>query len=190
MAKKRQTVGPKLRFEVFKRDGFTCQYCGKKPPDVVLELDHIIAVSAGGNNDEENLLTSCFDCNRGKGGGDLTVAPRAVADAAERKKESVRQLREFQRHCDEQELITNQAADRVLQYWLEQLGRTIKPGEESFVEPYKSSVKNFIEKLTEHGVKHCVWVAAAKFPGHKRVMDDAFRYFCGVCWHRIREGQR
>ncbi len=54
------------RFEVFKRDKFTCQYCGKKPPDVTLEVDHIIATSKGGKTTLGNLKTSCFDCNRGK----------------------------------------------------------------------------------------------------------------------------
>jgi 5-methylcytosine-specific restriction endonuclease McrA len=38
---KRKSVGQKLRFEVFKRDGFTCQYCGCSAPNSVLEIDHI-----------------------------------------------------------------------------------------------------------------------------------------------------
>lgn len=42
---KREPVGKKLRFEVFKRDKFTCQYCGAKAPDVVLHVDHIQAVA-------------------------------------------------------------------------------------------------------------------------------------------------
>lgn len=67
MAEKRKNITKKLRFEVFKRDGFTCQYCGRMAPDVVLEIDHINPVANGGDNDIMNLLTSCFDCNRGKG---------------------------------------------------------------------------------------------------------------------------
>ena len=63
---KRKTLSKKTRFEVFKRDSFTCQYCGKQAPDVVLEIDHINPVSKGGNNDLTNLVTACFDCNRGK----------------------------------------------------------------------------------------------------------------------------
>ena len=60
-------ISKKLRFEVFKRDNFTCQYCGKKSPEVVLETDHIIPLNKGGGDNIENLITSCFDCNRGKG---------------------------------------------------------------------------------------------------------------------------
>lgn len=63
---KRKSISKKVRFDVFKRDNFTCQYCGKKAPDVVLEVDHIKPVSKGGNNGMMNLITSCFDCNRGK----------------------------------------------------------------------------------------------------------------------------
>lgn len=62
----RKPVGKKLRFEVFKRDSFTCQYCGKKSPDVTLNVDHIDPVVKGGTNNIMNLITSCFDCNSGK----------------------------------------------------------------------------------------------------------------------------
>ena len=63
----RTPLSKKTRFEVFKRDSFTCQYCGKSAPDVILEVDHIIPVAQGGTDDLFNLVTSCRDCNRGKG---------------------------------------------------------------------------------------------------------------------------
>lgn len=62
----REIISAELRFKIFKRDNFTCQYCGRKAPDVVLELDHIRPVSKGGDKRESNLITSCFECNRGK----------------------------------------------------------------------------------------------------------------------------
>lgn len=68
----RKAIGKKKRFEVFKRDSFTCQYCGKSAPQVVLEIDHIKPVSKGGNNGYLNLVTSCFDCNRGKRDNELS----------------------------------------------------------------------------------------------------------------------
>jgi len=55
-----------MRFDVFKRDSFTCQYCGKKAPDVVLHCDHIKAVADGGTTDLLNLITACVACNLGK----------------------------------------------------------------------------------------------------------------------------
>jgi hypothetical protein len=70
----REPVSKKLRFEVFKRDGFTCQYCGLKAPEVVLNCDHIKPVAAGGTTDILNLITACFSCNSGKGARELTDA--------------------------------------------------------------------------------------------------------------------
>lgn len=64
--KKREYIPKKVRFEVFKRDSFKCQYCGRNAPDVVLNIDHIIPVAKGGTSDISNLITSCFDCNSGK----------------------------------------------------------------------------------------------------------------------------
>lgn len=63
---KRKSLSKKTRFEVFKRDSFTCQYCGRSAPEVVLQVDHIKPVAKGGTNDIMNLVTSCFDCNQGK----------------------------------------------------------------------------------------------------------------------------
>ena len=61
------SVGKKLRFEVFKRDRFTCQYCGAQSPDVVLHCDHIEPKSKGGEDTLLNLVTACQGCNSGKG---------------------------------------------------------------------------------------------------------------------------
>ena len=63
---KRKSISQKIRFEIFKRDKFTCQYCGEEAPKVILNIDHINPVKNGGDNDFTNLITSCFDCNSGK----------------------------------------------------------------------------------------------------------------------------
>lgn len=63
---KRKPIPKNVRFEVFKRDSFTCQYCGAQAPEVILEIDHITPVAKGGDNTILNLITSCRDCNRGK----------------------------------------------------------------------------------------------------------------------------
>lgn len=71
----------RLRFEVFNRDQFTCQYCGAQPPDVVLECDHITPLSHGGATSLDNLITACEACNKGKSDTPLgQVAPRPDAD--------------------------------------------------------------------------------------------------------------
>lgn len=62
----RESISKKKRFEILKRDNFQCQYCGAKSPDVTLEIDHIEPVAKGGTNEDINLVTACFKCNRGK----------------------------------------------------------------------------------------------------------------------------
>jgi len=69
---KRKGIPKKVRFEVFKRDAFRCQYCGEPSPDVILEIDHIKPVAGGGDNDVANLVTACRDCNAGKGARELS----------------------------------------------------------------------------------------------------------------------
>jgi hypothetical protein len=63
---KRKWISNRVRFEVLKRDDFSCHYCGAKPPDVRLEVDHIQPVAKGGSNDDGNLVAACERCNCGK----------------------------------------------------------------------------------------------------------------------------
>jgi hypothetical protein len=54
----------KIINSVFKRDSYTCQYCGKVGG--ILEADHIVPFSKGGNDNLANLKTACRKCNRQK----------------------------------------------------------------------------------------------------------------------------
>lgn len=60
-----------IRYKVLERDGFACRYCGRRPPEVELEVDHAVAWAAGGDTNIDNLVTSCRDCNRGKSAGSV-----------------------------------------------------------------------------------------------------------------------
>src|SRR5688500_14944989 len=62
-----------LRYRILMRDGFTCQYCGRRAPDVVLEVDHLVPRSRGGRTVPSNLVAACFDCNQGKKAIELTA---------------------------------------------------------------------------------------------------------------------
>ncbi len=55
------------RFNVFLRDGFTCQYCAVRHPAPDLTFDHIIPRSRGGRTVWENVITACGACNLRKG---------------------------------------------------------------------------------------------------------------------------
>lgn len=83
----RTNLSTRTRFEVLKRDGFTCQYCGRSPGEdgVKLHVDHVIAVAEGGTDAPVNLVAACAECNIGKSDKPLTacaflprVTPRFV----------------------------------------------------------------------------------------------------------------
>jgi len=58
----------RLRFKILQRDNFTCQYCGRKAPDVELQIDHKYPKSKNNNYKykPKDLITACSDCNNGK----------------------------------------------------------------------------------------------------------------------------
>jgi len=57
----------RIRFEIFRRDKFKCQYCGRNIADgIKLTLDHVNPKSNNGDFTEDNLLTACRACNQGK----------------------------------------------------------------------------------------------------------------------------
>nr|WP_064246992.1 HNH endonuclease [Rhizobium leguminosarum]OAP95120.1 hypothetical protein A4U53_18025 [Rhizobium leguminosarum] len=73
--RKRERIPQGVRFDVFRRDNFTCVYCGRGSPEVTLHCDHKLAHSKGGSDDKENLVTACEDCNFGKGAKNVNRAP-------------------------------------------------------------------------------------------------------------------
>ena len=56
------------RLNIYARDNNICQYCGRRFPKRRLNLDHVIPRSRGGKSTWENVVCSCFRCNRKKGG--------------------------------------------------------------------------------------------------------------------------
>lgn len=65
------------RHNIFARDANTCQYCGGHFARSELNLDHVVPRWRGGRTSWENVVCSCIDCNRRKGG-------RALAETAMR----------------------------------------------------------------------------------------------------------
>jgi 5-methylcytosine-specific restriction endonuclease McrA len=54
------------RLEVFNRDKYTCQYCGKQSHQ--LTIDHVVPRHRGGEHTWENVVSACIPCNRHKAG--------------------------------------------------------------------------------------------------------------------------
>ena len=66
--KRRIDYVPFSRANIYARDDHRCQYCGIEHFVGDLTFDHVLPVSQGGKKNWENIVTSCIDCNRRKGG--------------------------------------------------------------------------------------------------------------------------
>ncbi len=63
----RGKVSNKMRFAIYKRDGYRCCKCGVSDRYAPLEIDHIIPIAKGGKSTYDNLQTLCHRCNTKKG---------------------------------------------------------------------------------------------------------------------------
>lgn len=175
----RERISKRTRFEVFKRDRFTCQYCGGKPPEVTLELDHIHPVAKGGTNDILNLCTSCKECNRGKGAVPLgSVRPSPGKDVLAEMAESREQLAAYQ------DFVLWERATREAH--IDLITQIIKPvlSYENLSNSQRMSVSKFLGELGLAEV-----IQAAEITVERTDMlrgGGEFAYFCGICWTKIK----
>lgn len=171
----RKAISKKTRFEVFKRDSFTCQYCGAHPPESILEPDHINPVCNGGGNDLNNLITSCFDCNRGKAGNLLTSIPKSLDDRS-------KEIAERELQIDGYRKVIQSSLDRIeSDMW--KVSDTLFPDSNLIRNDWVQSIKQFNEKLPLHVVIDAANIARSKF---SHSPHKSFKYFCGVCWNKIK----
>jgi hypothetical protein len=176
---KRTGLGKKLRFEVFKRDKFTCQYCGRKSPDIVLQVDHVLPVSVGGQNIAENLVTSCVDCNAGKSDNPISLseAPGPVATIGV--VEKAEKLRELHLQMLKNKAEQDQWIEDLLHVW------AVLSGEDEYCVRVDmlETVKTFLKQgLSHQQVSDAMQITFNKFSGN----GSAKKYFCGVCWRKIK----
>lgn len=75
-------IGAKLRYEVLRRDNYTCRFCGSSAPDVFLQIDHVIPRSQGGQDAVSNLQVLCEECNQGKS---MTMPERWLVKATQKR---------------------------------------------------------------------------------------------------------
>ena len=174
----REPIPKRLRFEVFKRDSFTCQYCGAHPPAVILHCDHIHPVSLGGLTEIGNLITACQACNLGKSNVPLSVVPRSLKDMAAEIEEREAQIAGYEAIMRARRERLDEAAQKVLDAYCEIFGR------ESIPQVDYLSIRRFIEKLGFEVTFDAMQLAAQNGPS---TYARSFKYFCGVCWNKIRE---
>ena len=184
---RRKAIPKKVRFEVFKRDKFTCTYCGRKAPDVVLEIDHIIPVAEGGKNDIMNLTTSCRDCNRGKGkrtlSDDSAIERQRVAlEDAQDRREQMEMMLQWQRDLKDYE-------DKLVDFI-----------EEILTEPYnerwrllpaiRAIIKRHIHSFGFENVVNAAYIAREKYVNESSLergewwsVSTAVKKIGGICYN-------
>lgn len=174
----RKALSKKTRFNVFKRDEFRCCYCGNHPPHVILEVDHIVPVASYGGNDMDNLITSCFDCNRGKGAESLEVVPLTLAQKAAREKEMEAQLAEYNSIMRQKSSRLEDETWDVAEIFIKEM-RT-----DGIRKDWLLSIKGFVEKLGVTEVIEAMEIATSRINYSER---RCFLYFCKVCWNKVTE---
>ncbi len=174
----RKKISKKLRFEIFKRDLFTCQYCGATPPKAILEIDHIDPISKGGDNYPINLITACFSCNRGKSNIALGIVLPATDDNIELIKIKEKQLKEFRKFITAVRKREKRDINKVAKIYSDYF-----PGQILSDKFKKISIGTFLKKLPPHTVEDAMEKAVCCMDNK----DDAVKYFCGICWREIKK---
>ena len=186
---KRKAIPKKIRFEVFKRDSFTCQYCGRKSPDVLLVIDHIEPVSKGGTNALLNLITSCQDCNAGKSDRQLSDATvldkqRQQLEKLQERKEQIEMMFQWQKGLLD---LDDQVITQLVDYWSEQV-----PGF-SLNENGIKGLKRLKRKFELDEIMNAIKIATEQYLEYvddeptKESVELAWKKVGGICTIRRRE---
>lgn len=173
-------ISKSLRFKVFNRDHFVCQYCGNRPPKVTLECDHIIAESKGGPTTEENLTTACYDCNRGKGAREI-APPGDPNDRTADMQVRVEQMEAYRGYLEQLLTLKEMELQVLVEHWWEAFYVEV-----CCVVP---NLRTALVSLPPHKIIEAIDVLAGKFPNHVRddyIRADAMKYFYGIM-RRMRE---
>jgi hypothetical protein len=170
----RKSISIKTRFEVFKRDGFKCVYCGNTPNESKLEIDHIVPVSKGGTNLIQNLIRSCFDCNRGKSNNLLTSIPEKK-NITDLEKERILQYKEYIKYLKDIEKLHNELVDYVCEVY-ERYNEGYTPSSK-----FRQNIDYFIKKIGVEKTKEAMEITLNRISG-----NAVMKYFCGVCWTMYR----
>jgi HNH endonuclease len=188
------SLSVRTRFEIFKRDRFTCAYCGQTPPNVLLECDHVVPRAAGGSDEIENLITACQDCNRGKSSRllDESFAPTISRETAEDAQEALAQAKAYVDAVTAERALFEHLVALVWDGWAKAFGaeRVESADGTSWVFndyqrfPEERSVRSILRRLPLATVLEAIDITAGRM---RRANQDGCRYFYGVCWRMVRE---
>ncbi len=181
---KRKPIPKSVRFEVFKRDSFKCQYCGASAPAAPLQIDHIKPVANDGTNDLVNLVTACEACNAGKRDkllNDQTAVEksRAQMEELQERREQLEMMMQWREGLRGLQLET---VNYLCEYW-----KKLAPGWE-VNENGKNSIEMWLKTFSVEEICHAMDAAASqylRFEEKENVSssswDEAFRKISGVC---------
>lgn len=174
-------VSRRLRFEVLRRDGHVCRYCGGKAPDVRITVDHVVPVSLGGADEASNLVAACQDCNAGKAsiGPDAALVADVADDNARWQAALATARKQLDGPVDDLLTVDLDRFDEEWRTWSYQDGREVyRPSN------WRHSVAAFLNSgVTMEMVIDLVPVAMA--PG----IRESWSYLCGCVWRRVSEVQ-
>lgn len=175
----------RLRFEILKRDNFTCRYCGRKPPGVILQVDHILAVRDGGLNIPENLVTACKECNAGKSAVPLQDVMKETLPNVEMERERMAKLEEYNKVISEQNEKLEDLFYQVSDLWIELDGND--PEKLEICGKRGSAVRRILRELPVAEVLDALRITARNKPewfatGYQSAIE---RYFYAVCNRKL-----
>jgi hypothetical protein len=180
-------VTKRLRYEVLRRDEFTCRYCGASAPDAKLTVDHVIPKALGGADTPDNLVAACVDCNSGK--SSANADQRVVDDVAKQAfawrlalDASWSEWREEKVNFD----VWEREFDDRWTAWRTTVDEEIIPRDEDWAASVRTWLGSgfTIEELVEF------IPTAMKKKGLRRGHDDRWKYYCGIVWRTLDEIQR
>lgn len=170
---KRKSISKKIRFEVFKRDSFKCQYCGKSAPDIVLHIDHIDPVSKGGCGDIMNLITSCVDCNLGK--SDRELSDSSVVEKQRKQLQDLNERREQIEMMLSWRNAIQEMKEDVVDYVVKAINKEMDG--ESVNDAGRANVKKWLNKFTVEELLDAIELSADRYlRGREVSCQDFFNY--------------
>lgn len=176
-------ITKRVRFEVLRRDGHTCRYCGRRAPDVELAVDHVVPEALGGGSDPSNLTAACVECNQGK----ASISPDSpiVADVDEdalRWKHAIERAAEIIAADLAEERAMLARFDAAWHAWTYNDGADYVPRPAN----WEQSVLAFRNAgLPEIQIVELVKVAMES----KATPANTWRYYCGCVWNAVRRLQ-
>jgi hypothetical protein len=172
----RIAISKRVRFEVFKRDGFECQYCGATPPGAVLHCDHIDPVANGGTNDMDNLVTACQSCNQGKSAVLLSMVPQSLELRMAEIREREEQIAGYQGVLRLRRERIEEESQEILNRFCDHHSVDGIPKRDFL------TIKRFIDGIGLDDVISALELGLSKFPHNRK---RSFAYFCGICWKKM-----